>query len=46
MRREAGGEMIAGRAGISNISGAWAAVPSVGRMIVVDGVEKARGRMR
>jgi hypothetical protein len=38
-------EMGAGSAGISNISGAWAAIPFVGPMCVPNGVVKARGRM-
>jgi hypothetical protein len=37
--------MRAGSAGISNISGAWAAAPSVLPMCVANGIEKATGRM-
>jgi hypothetical protein len=42
--RRADEQMHAGNAGISNISGAWAAIPSVGPMCVPNGIEKARGR--
>jgi hypothetical protein len=37
--------MRAGGAGISSISGAWAAVPSVGPMCMTNGIEKASGRV-
>jgi hypothetical protein len=44
-RRRADGRMGAGNAGISNISGAWAAIPSVGPMCVSNGIGEAGGRM-
>jgi hypothetical protein len=37
--------MRAGSAGMSNISGAWAAIPSVRPICLSDGIEKAGGRM-
>jgi hypothetical protein len=37
--------MRAGSAGISDISGAWAAAPPVGPMCTTNGIEKARWRM-
>jgi hypothetical protein len=37
--------MRAGRAGIWNISDAWAVVPSVRRLSVANGIEKGRGRI-
>jgi hypothetical protein len=37
--------MREGSAGIWNISGAWAVVPSARRLSVANGIEKARGRM-
>jgi hypothetical protein len=38
-------QMRAGSAGISNISGAWASAPSVRRVCVGNGIQKATGPM-